>query len=120
LTNLVAHETELYTNVALWFFSALVSMASHCKKLHTVDVGWCQEITDEGVVQISNGCATLQYLGLMRCDKVTNTLAEQMVVEHPNITYSTMHLDYKKLIEKAKEQGIIARDVPIPNQLTLG
>lgn len=40
--------------------------------IETVDVGWCKEITDHGATQIAQSSKSLRYLGLMRCDQVSN------------------------------------------------
>ena len=47
-------------------------MADHSKTIVTLDVGWCQEVTIDGVIKVSTCCVkTLQNFGLMRCDKVS-------------------------------------------------
>lgn len=85
--------------------SALMSLGTHCKTIETVDVGWCKGITDAGVDHISRICPTLKYLGLMRCDRVSIPVTEELVEKYPGITYSSMWLDCRRLLERAKKEG---------------
>ncbi len=92
-------------DVLIIIVSALLTLGEHCKTLETLDVGWCENMSDEGVVQISDTCHTLSYLGLMRCDHVTIATTENLVTKYPHITYSTMWLDCMRLLERAKKEG---------------
>ena len=93
--------------VLLVFVSALVSLGAHSRSIQTVDVGWCEHITAEGAVKISETCSTLLYLGLMRCDLITIPMMERLVETFPRVKFSTMWLDCRRLIQMAKNQGFL-------------
>lgn len=52
--------------------TALIAIGQYSSTIETVDAGWCKDITDQGATQIAQSSKSLRYLGLMRCDKVTN------------------------------------------------
>ena len=80
-------------------------MADLSTTLESVDVGWCTNITNAGPPYISEKCQTLTYLGLMRCDNVSDSLMNELVQKYPRIHYSTMYLDCQRLLERARESG---------------
>ena len=96
-------------------FVALIQLGLHSKKLATLDAGWCENITDEGATKISKLSKSLRYLGLMRCDKVCIPTMDYLVAEYPHITYSTMWLDCKQILEQARQAGY---PTEIPQVLT--
>lgn len=53
--------------------TALIAIGQYSSTIETVDAGWCKDITDQGATQIAQSSKSLRYLGLMRCDKVTQT-----------------------------------------------
>lgn len=87
--------------------SALISLGAHSRTIQTVDVGWCEHITAQGAIKISETCPTLQYLGLMRCDLITIAMMELLVERFPRVKFSTMWLDCKRLIQMARSQGFL-------------
>ena len=51
--------------------TALHHIADHSKTIEDLDVGWCQQLTIDGVMKVVKSCIkSLKYFGLMRCDKV--------------------------------------------------
>ncbi|XP_034288609.1 F-box/LRR-repeat protein 17 [Pantherophis guttatus] len=86
---------------------ALIAIGRYSMTIETVDVGWCKEITDQGATQIAQTSKSLRYLGLMRCDKVSEVTVEQLVQQHPHITFSTVLQDCKRTLERAYQMGWI-------------
>jgi len=44
--------------------SGLKAFLRHdCNFLERLDISWCQEVTDEGVKTVLEGCPRLQHLG---------------------------------------------------------
>uniref|UniRef100_A0A8D0E257 F-box/LRR-repeat protein 17 n=1 Tax=Salvator merianae TaxID=96440 RepID=A0A8D0E257_SALMN len=84
---------------------ALIAIGRYSMTIETVDVGWCKEITDQGATQIAQSSKSLKYLGLMRCDKVNEVTVEQLVQQHPHITFSTVLQDCKRTLERAYQMG---------------
>ncbi|XP_077203858.1 F-box/LRR-repeat protein 17 isoform X3 [Paroedura picta] len=84
---------------------ALIAIGRYSMTIETVDVGWCKEITDKGATQIAQSSKSLRYLGLMRCDKVNEVTVEQLVQQHPHITFSTVLQDCKRTLERAYQMG---------------
>ncbi len=76
-------------------------------QLEHLDISWCAYITDQGAAFVTARCPRLKYLGLIRCNKVSDTVVEGLVNDHPGIHYSTFLLDSKRLIDKAREQGFV-------------
>ena len=89
-------------------FAALFCIGANSPNLEHLDISWCTNITGHGAIFVSEHCLRLKYLGLIRCNKVSDTVVEKMVTEHPSIHYSTFLLDSKRLIDKAREQGFVA------------
>ncbi|XP_050801757.1 F-box/LRR-repeat protein 17 isoform X4 [Gopherus flavomarginatus] len=84
---------------------ALIAIGRYSMTIETVDVGWCKEITDQGATQIAQSSKSLRYLGLMRCDKVSEATVEQLVQQYPHITFSTVLQDCKRTLERAYQMG---------------
>lgn len=85
-------------------------VGKYTKTLKNLDIGWCQEVTDDGIRTLSTTCQSLRYLGLIRCDAVTADAVEELVAKYPQITYSTFILESKKLIERARREGFVFND----------
>lgn len=85
-------------------------VGKYTKTLKNLDIGWCQEVTDDGIRTLSATCQSLRYLGLIRCDAVTADAVEELVAKYPQITYSTFILESKKLIERARREGFVFND----------
>ncbi|XP_059949210.1 F-box/LRR-repeat protein 17 isoform X2 [Mesoplodon densirostris] len=84
---------------------ALIAIGRYSMTIETVDVGWCKEITDQGATLIAQSSKSLRYLGLMRCDKVSEVTVEQLVQQYPHITFSTVLQDCKRTLERAYQMG---------------
>lgn len=86
--------------------TALESLAK-CPALQTLDVAYCNRVTFSGANLVSSQCKDLRYLGLMRCDQITNEEAETLAKKFPRIHFSTVLLDYKRVIDKANQHGLL-------------
>ena len=47
----------------LLLFSGLKAFSHYVCKLERLDISWCQDVTDEGVQTVLNGCPHLKHLG---------------------------------------------------------
>ena len=92
-------------------------MGTYCKNLAHVDVAWCVDITDLGVIQFSESCTTLKYLCLTRCDQVNDDTTLDLCDKYPNVEYSTMYLDCQRLIAEAQRQGFVIKNIPKNNEM---
>ncbi|KAG7488993.1 F-box/LRR-repeat protein 17 [Solea senegalensis] len=84
---------------------ALIAIGQYSSTIETVDAGWCKDITDQGATQIAQSSKSLRYLGLMRCDKVSEDTVERLVVQYPHIVFSTVMQDCKRTLERAYQMG---------------
>ncbi|KAF7695240.1 F-box/LRR-repeat protein 17 isoform X1 [Silurus meridionalis] len=84
---------------------ALIAIGQYSSTIETVDAGWCKEITDQGATQIAKSSKSLRYLGLMRCDKVSEETVERLVLQYPQIVFSTVMQDCKRTLEMAYQMG---------------
>ena len=85
--------------------SGLHYIAQHGAHLERLDVAWCSDITDHGIIEISAACPKLRYLGIMRCGLITMATVEQLLQRHPSIQYSNFELDSRRLLGRAAEEG---------------
>lgn len=80
----------------------------YAHNLEHLDVAWCSDITDAGVIYVSGACQFLRYLGFMRCGQVTMETIEQLVSQYPHIQYSNFVLESRRLLERAEKAGFLA------------
>ncbi|XP_077975819.1 F-box/LRR-repeat protein 17-like [Styela clava] len=83
---------------------ALVIMGKKGKKISVIDIGYTK-VTGFGARYVSENCACLEYLGLIRCDSVPEEEVEKLVVEYPHIMYSTFIQDTKRMFAKIERDG---------------
>ena len=74
-----------------------------CDRLEVLDIGYCLEVTDDSVSALVDSCRRLRYLGLMRCDRVSNATVASLVDKYPTVTFSTVFLEMKRLVDAAQE-----------------
>lgn len=60
--------------------------------LHTLDLGHCKELTDEGMLNITRICPNLQSLTLRGCESLTNSIAHSLPVDCTQLR----HLDVRQ------------------------
>ena len=59
-------------NVKKVGYHTTLSLVSHAKKLHTLDVSWCRNLTDKALGLIVDSCLSLRLLKLFGCTQVTD------------------------------------------------
>ncbi|KAI9113680.1 hypothetical protein K1719_014931 [Acacia pycnantha] len=59
-------------NVRKVGYHTALSIASHAKKLHTLDLSWCRNLTDNAVGLIVDCCVSLKLLKLFGCTQITD------------------------------------------------
>lgn len=87
--------------------TGLMSLGNHCKKLEYIDAGWCEAVTESGAFYVSSLCKELKYFGLMRCDQLSVSACDKLVKEFPHVRFSTMWLDYQRLLTRAHNEGLL-------------
>ncbi|KAK7096258.1 hypothetical protein V1264_005574 [Littorina saxatilis] len=85
--------------------AGLHHIARHAANLERLDVAWCSDITDHGIVEISAACPRLRYLGIMRCGLITMATVEELLLQYPHIQYSNFELDSRRLLGRAAKEG---------------
>lgn len=49
------------------------AIGQNCNQLQSLNLGWCESITDKGVVCLASGCPNLRALDLCGCILITGT-----------------------------------------------
>ena len=47
-------------------------MAKNCPQLTSLDIGWCERVSDQGIAGLVEGCTKLTELNLSYCEAVTS------------------------------------------------
>lgn len=47
------------------------AIAQNCNQLQSLNLGWCEDITDKGVTSLASGCPDLRALDLCGCVLIT-------------------------------------------------
>lgn len=55
----------------------LQAISFNCPKLQYLNLGWCEDISDEGVTNLAVGCPDLRALDLCGCVHITGNLLEE-------------------------------------------
>ena len=50
----------------------VTALATGCPQLQSLDIGWCGNITDEGITALATGCPQLQSLDISWCRNITD------------------------------------------------
>jgi len=74
-------------------------------KLERLDISWCQDITDQGVRTVLNGCPRLKHLGLVRCDQVNDQTVIQLNQQFPHVFLSTVITEMNRVCSRAGSLG---------------
>lgn len=80
----------------------LQELAKHCTALQSLNLGWCGQISDKGILAFTRGCSDLRVIDLCRCSLITDQsvsyLAEQChylcalgLSTCPNLTDASMY-----------------------------
>lgn len=81
-----------------------LSLANNAKKLHTLDLSWCRNLTDNEFGLIVDSCLSLRSLKLFGCSQVTDVFLNG----HSNLEIQIIGLKLCPLLQHIKE--------PNPNQ----
>jgi len=52
--------------------ASIISIATYCTGVQSLDLGWCTQITDACIISISIHCSGLQSLNLGDCHQITD------------------------------------------------
>ena len=63
----------------------MIGLARHCFGLHSVDLSFCDEITDEGIIALSRHCRGLQMVNLDSCAKITDAAVAELADRCPGL-----------------------------------
>lgn len=47
------------------------AIAQNCGQLQSLNLGWCEDVTDKGVTSLASGCPDLRALDLCGCVLIT-------------------------------------------------
>jgi len=50
----------------------LLQLAKNCPQLTSLDIGWCERVSDQGIAGLVEGCTKLTELNLSYCEAVTS------------------------------------------------
>ena len=107
------HQEQLAVIENFSLFAALFHLGDYSHKLESLDVSWCSALSDVGARYVSEKCPRLSYLSLMRCDSVSDATVEELVKLFPRIYYSTMYLDYGRLLAQAHKAGVLSKPIKL-------
>lgn len=51
------------------------AIARNCNQLQTLNLGWCEGVSDKGVISLALGCPDLRALDLCGCILITGILS---------------------------------------------
>ncbi|CAN6680756.1 unnamed protein product [Malus baccata var. baccata] len=75
-----------------------VSLAKRSRMLHTLDLSWCRNITDEALGLIVDSCLSLRILKLVGCTQITDTFLDG----HSNPEVRIIGLKFSPILEHLK------------------
>lgn len=52
----------------------LQAISHHCSQLQSLNLGWCESVSDEGITSLAFGCPDLRDLDLCGCVLITGIL----------------------------------------------
>lgn len=58
-------------NVYLVSINLMQAIAQNCGQLQSLNLGWCDNITDKGVTSLASGCPDLRAVDLCGCVLIT-------------------------------------------------
>ncbi|KAB2620642.1 hypothetical protein D8674_040600 [Pyrus ussuriensis x Pyrus communis] len=75
-----------------------ISLAKRSRMLHTLDLSWCRNLTDEALGLIVDGCLSLRILKLLGCTQITDTFLDG----HSNPEVRIIGLKFSPILEHLK------------------
>lgn len=94
-------------NVKKVGYHTTLSLASHAKKLHSLDVSWCRALTDNAMGLIVDSCLSLRLLKLFGCTQLTDVFLKG----HSNSQIQLIGIKMTSVLQHVK--------VPDPHQSAL-
>ncbi len=70
------------------------AIARNCGQLQSLNLGWCEDVTDKGVTSLASGCPDLRALDLCGCVLITGNL--QYLYIYFFVTFFSSFIDEKK------------------------
>ncbi|KAK4793222.1 hypothetical protein SAY86_023657 [Trapa natans] len=65
---------------------ALQSIGRNCSRLQSLNLGWCDNVSDDGVVSLAFGCPHLRVLDLCGCVRITDDSVIALANRCPHLT----------------------------------
>ncbi|KAM1047249.1 hypothetical protein ACFX2C_026631 [Malus domestica] len=75
-----------------------ISLAKRSRMLHTLDLSWCRNLTDEALGLIVDSCLSLRILKLLGCTQITDTFLDG----HSNPEVRIIGLKFSPILEHLK------------------
>ncbi|KAK7281292.1 hypothetical protein RIF29_09130 [Crotalaria pallida] len=94
-------------NVKKVGYHTTMSLANHAKNLHTLDLSWCRNLTDNALGLIVDSCLSLRLLKLFGCTQVTDAFLNG----HSNLQIQLIGLKMSPVLQHVK--------VPDPHKAAL-
>ena len=69
-----------------------LSLARHGKSLHTLDLSWCRNLTDNAVGLIVDNCLSLRLLKLFGCSQVYISIAAPCLLIQTSLMIKSVNL----------------------------
>ncbi|XP_027355420.1 uncharacterized protein LOC113865209 [Abrus precatorius] len=88
-------------------YHTTLSLANHAKNLHSLDLSWCRNLTDNALGLIVDSCLSLRLLKLFGCTQVTDVFLNG----HSNLQIQIIGLKMSPVLQHVK--------VPDPHQSAL-
>ncbi|XP_061352514.1 uncharacterized protein LOC133297396 [Gastrolobium bilobum] len=79
-------------------YHTTLSLASHAKKLHSLDLSWCRNLTDNALGLIVDSCMSLRLLKLFGCTQVTDVFLKG----HSNLQIQIIGLKMSPVLQHVK------------------
>ncbi|KAK7328823.1 hypothetical protein VNO77_22947 [Canavalia gladiata] len=105
-TGVLLKELSL-NNIKKVGYHTTLSLASHARNLHSLDLSWCRNLTDNALGLIVDSCSSLRLLKLFGCTQVTDAFLNG----HSNLQIQIIGLKMSPVLQHVK--------VPDPHQSAL-
>ena len=56
------------------------AIGNNCNQMQSLNLGWCENVSDEGVTRLAYGCPDLRALDLCGCVLITGILIPKFVI----------------------------------------
>jgi F-box and leucine-rich repeat protein 1 (S-phase kinase-associated protein 2) len=76
ISSFVNHVSSL--NVYLVSIILMQAIAQNCGQLQSLNLGWCDDVTDKGVTSLASGCPDLRAVDLCGCVLITGIWSDSL------------------------------------------